>query len=54
MDALLFTITIMLGLLAGFTIHEHYAYTYSICGKFRKHKKKKTTEKKTQNGWEQI
>lgn len=52
MDAILISIVVMLGLLAGFTIHEHYAYDYSICGKYRKHKKTKVTERKTQNGWE--
>lgn len=52
MDALLISIVVMLGLLAGFTIHENYAYHYSTCGKFRKHKKTKVTQKKTENGWE--
>ena len=52
MDALLISISVMLIILIALTLHENYAYDYSICGKFRKNKKTNVKQVKTKNGWE--
>jgi hypothetical protein len=54
MDALLITIILMLGLLAGITIHEHFAYTYSKNRRIRTHKKTGVKQIKNYSGWEQM